>query len=385
MIDKDVIKSQQEKILDSIFETGEKTDLPKLSGLLSEIKSFHPSIVVGTLGSLGQKLLNFAEAVDLRNPHPDILNLCSGALVSDDAGSFSRVVVDILDVKEFCSSNGICSYVSNSLEDVAANHPSWKEVDETIDSPTSNLRNVRFIESRKKRDSIRELKQDQNVGLGPLGKTYGVVEACPSDFASYYRNQNLYARDLKEAKLRIDHMKKFRLDSLAEEVESYIQSLHQKISEETYFGFNQISVPIAAVILGKQMGVNFSLQNNACQVPSVKSTVTAGCADLFFPSEWVERSDLDIEYTPRAYPIHYVWEATSSKTKEVVDHLESFPEIQGKSLFDHYRVVFPSFSFPKREMDVALTSLGYSTAVLLGERDGLNYFICYWESDSDKN
>ena len=104
-------------------------------------------------------------------------------------------------------------------------------------------------------------------------------------------------------------------------------------------------------------------------------------------------------YHPTAYSLCELWGNTSSKVKKVVDHLENFPEIGGRSLFDHYRVIAPSFEYrsPYRIADIDGKSLSFmsygevrkaldiiflknhlSASILLGEKDGEFYFICYW-------
>jgi hypothetical protein len=87
---------------------------------------------------------------------------------------------------------------------------------------------------------------------------------------------------------------------------------------------------------------------------------------------------------------------------ELVDHLDSFPDMNGKSLFDNLIVLVPSvklhdyngtyfirdlkgniLGFDRQEdaaafLDKGLIESGLVHPVLLGERDSMCYFICYW-------
>ena len=60
-----------------------------------------------------------------------------------------------------------------------------------------------------------------------------------------------------------------------------------------------------------------------------------------------------------------------------MQHLEAFPELGGKPVFDHFLVVVPGLDGDMAH-EKELISEGRIIPVLLGERDGKCYFISYW-------
>ena len=105
---------------------------------------------------------------------------------------------------------------------------------------------------------------------------------------------------------------------------------------------------------------------------------------------------------PMIYTLHDFYDYLSTSIREVIYHLECFPETNGMALFDHYKVVFPSmFYFNTEEttykfrmsngeifsskdiikaqatLDSELLKEKEIAGALLGERDGEYYFICY--------
>jgi hypothetical protein len=104
-------------------------------------------------------------------------------------------------------------------------------------------------------------------------------------------------------------------------------------------------------------------------------------------------------YHPCAFPLWQLWDKASDKIKEVISHLDAFPEAGGRPIFDHFVVVVPGTEPPKNAVgftykNTASTSqsfpenlfrLNYSLAVnrcvssaVMGEKDGRCYFICFF-------
>jgi hypothetical protein len=323
MIDKDVIKSQQIQILESVFATSKLTpifDTHKI-GVLETAALHGPKISSLALGPWGISLYEFASSVDLDNHHPDLSSIYDGQLVGMEEGSFSRTASDLICLAS--RSMDISSYVTSSFVNIIYKHPSWDLV-EFVGSPFKTLCNVRFLKNRSDRDSIRALKKEESV----RGKSN--VDLDSSDLLSrFVRHNNIYEHDIEEANKRIKHLNKFGLTSMSDDVQKYIEAIEDKIQKETCFGFNRLSLPDAASLFLK------------------------------------EQKDIDF-FIPSSYPFHFLAENASKNIQDVINHLETFPELKGKPVFDHYRVLL-----------MGQDDLG----AVFGEKDGNHYFICYWESE----
>ena len=108
----------------------------------------------------------------------------------------------------------------------------------------------------------------------------------------------------------------------------------------------------------------------------------------------------------RSYNYFDLEEIASDETKSFINHLDNFPELNGKPSFDHYVVLFPtadistggwasnfSYTNDKKEtknftnselaqktMDTELVSKGLVRPIIMGEREGKCYFISYFEA-----
>jgi len=71
-------------------------------------------------------------------------------------------------------------------------------------------------------------------------------------------------------------------------------------------------------------------------------------------------------YEPRAYPLYELMNIASDNMLRLVEHLDSFPCINNKTMFDDYIVLAPGNIKEKVQ------------PILLGERDNKCYFICLW-------
>ena len=93
-------------------------------------------------------------------------------------------------------------------------------------------------------------------------------------------------------------------------------------------------------------------------------------------------------YCPVVLPLHEVAEKPE-KIVEVINRLESFPEAANKPIFDHYIVLVPAFAVVDlgrhgeiKSQDTPdywqLIKKGECVPLLIGEKDGKCYFICYF-------
>jgi len=111
------------------------------------------------------------------------------------------------------------------------------------------------------------------------------------------------------------------------------------------------------------------------------------------------------DYEPKAYPYHEVAYLASKSIIDTIEELETFPEANHKSIFDHYIVLVPSIYFPSisdkgiftflnpqgfkesskdrieanRMLDMFFILKKIVSPILLGEKDGKCYYICEWK------
>jgi len=369
MIDTDV-QSQQLQILERVFERGDVVETPPLSGILTDVPMYYDKDLTDALGQeLGVNLALFVECIDLENPHPDLFEIFDGQLVGSEEGSFSRYACDVLKLVSYGKSVSLSSEVLASVQRGLAKHEMFKTIAGGIGSPYSHLMNVRFIKDSGLRRLMRERKDSQEVGLAVLhkkGESFWI--AHPADFSTFYRHQNIYQRDIDEARNRLIHLKKFNLPDMASEVERYIEEIQQKHLLEQCCGFNRISLTAASIILGKQIGVKFTVDVRPYSMTKAMAYIEESEGMAYVEESSQGNLFNRVEYKPKTYPIYQL--NPSEAMNKVVDHLDNCPEIGGKPLFDHYRVLRPDFADGQRRK---------SDGVLLGEKDGDHYFICYWE------
>jgi hypothetical protein len=158
-------------------------------------------------------------------------------------------------------------------------------------------------------------------------------------------------------------------------------------------------------IMGKARGCKFT-ESSADNISSLIYAEPAAFTGYKFMSpggDFVEGLSR-IEYYPRAYPYHRLASLAPAAVARVVERLEAFPALGGKPAFDHYRVIVPGLFYPsyfqrppyhfvdpsgvrlefdsmweaQQALDAAMIETKTITPVLVGERDGDHYFICYW-------
>lgn len=400
-MNKKEIEASQLQILELTSNFDEVAPVP-LDGILRKITQYSHAEIQDGLGEFGIKLLRFAQSIDVDDPHPDLFTIYDGQFVGD----FSRIACDVLLVINYIRDKNVSSDVVDGLRRLVTRHPAYSVLSQNIDSPLSNLRHVRFLDSSEKRQECRKQKSDQVVGLGVLykkGKSYW--NAHGQGFESYHRHVNRYQKERSEAVERLKHFSQFGLKSMSQEIEHYIERLDEKARAEQYLGFNKISLTTASIILAKMNGFEFDVDY---QPYSYSRTHAAMCYTQASQHDWF---DLDpneqgcsskIEIRPRTYPYAEVKDECSPDVRELVDSLESCPATNNKPLFDHYRVLITGVDFPnssqwkpsyaldgqplyfdsvsegQRSLDMHLMRSDVLTSILVGERDGEHFFICYW-------
>lgn len=376
--------------------------------VLSRIKDFDLEVCEAALGSkLAKRLRGFALAVDLS--HPSISELFEGQLVE---GDFSSDCCALLSLAEFARKNEptIFNRIKKIGQDFESPSHRWrKSVEKSLDDPSNNQLYVRFVKERKERDKIRSTKRMQTINVGIIEKKGHDIWSSHGDtFSNYCRYDNVWAEEIEQARKELDRFKKLGCDDLSFGIEKDIENFENQI-QDNYFGFNRIPMTHAAVILAKVHGYqikNSSYRNrysiliprNYFNLPNFKHD---------FVVQDIRAQDADyswFNYEPRSYTVKEMMDhkVVSSEMKEILDYLENLPEVGGRPIFDHYRVLVPGISYPKGdwsrgsyvnrqgrkitgnvaqikiELDMMFIKDGLFCPILLGEKDEHCYFISYW-------
>ena len=149
------------------------------------------------------------------------------------------------------------------------------------------------------------------------------VQETPDDFFYYMRNANHLHPLIEEATRQHQRFSEFGLTSMAAEIKSQLSKLIRNFKDDSYYGFNRITMTNASIILSKMHNATFS--NQPLIKPSVKMDSCPASMD------------------------------------NLVKKLDKWPEALDKPIFDNLWVMV------------------YGVInVILGDKDGKVYFISYW-------
>lgn len=396
---KDEVKKVQQKCL--IYEdfTGSAPACPDLTGsVLNKIKDCEADVAAAALGEkLALKLIGFAQAVDLE--HPSLNDLFKGQLVF---GEFSKDCCSLLGLAAFAKDNE--PHVFSRIKKILSKSATYRTIEKSIDAPSNNQLHVRFVESRKDRDRIRGTKRMQTINVGIIEKKgHDIWSSHNSTFSNYSRNTDVWKEEIEEARVELIRFQKLGCTDLAKGIEVDIKNFESQI-RETYFGFNRIPMTHAAVILAKVHG--YDIKHTSYRSTYKILIPRAHFKDVNFAVDNI-RSDKDqswYDYEPRSYTISELKEnhCMSDDMQKFINHLEKFPEVGGRPIFDHFRILVPGIQYPdddwrrgayineqgrkitgtcekiKAAVDMMLIKKGVYCPTLLGEKDEHCYFLSYW-------
>lgn len=373
---------KQTKILKKIRECGKPKRKKKVDGILKIIKDFDEETVRGSLADTGSRLLGFVEEVGLS--HPDLVNLVDGQLTSSNPDSFNWVAVDTLRLISQVNELSMGGYTRAAVRQILMAHAYTSVVRQSIGSPLATQRHVRFVPDRERRDTIRASKEWQ-----PIDRIYDISAHWSQydNFDIFFRGVNRYQKDIDQAETRLAHFKNLNLPSMATEIEKSLRNIKSQVDCDSYYGFNKLDVNLASIILAKLH--DFQVENDEIYATP----------DNFQYPHW-KGVFTTLSYQPRLYP-HWVWkDHTPKRITEIIDLLESYPEAGGHPLFDHYRILVPGVAYTGYsyktyeetdeqkefedhwevvcELDKDMVKYRDLVPILLGEREGEHYFICYW-------
>jgi hypothetical protein len=155
-----------------------------------------------------------------------------------------------------------------------------------------------------------------------------------------------------------------------------------KSKQESYYGFNRITMTNAAVILAKQHKYHFVRSANGGVLISIPSDYFTSLSNKIYVFDALSLEVREYElpksgflnYVPRVYPLHNL--VVPDSMWKIIDCLERFPDADFRPIFDTYWVMFPGTE--EEKYDMYLLKQGIVCPILLGERDGKCFFISYW-------
>lgn len=395
------VERQQEGILapdGPLYSSPTIIHTPHNLGILREITEYDEEVIRWALGDFGMRLRDFARAVDLT--HPEITNTI---FLEPE---FSDKFCQVLKLVQYARQQGMVDCLDGLSKLYTKNLPQQMRF---LDSPFKNQQYVRLLPSRQEREQVRSTKSMREIDLRSFHKK-GLIawDGLPSDFGLYVRHNESYKDQLVVAEKRAEKYRSLGLVEMAGRITESIENFREMM-EENYYGFHRITMTNAAVIAAKMHGYKFLTPGeefDGWEVTTFKIAV---------PSRNFKKYQFEIGnpnrksywYCPRAYPLNEMPQIPK-KVKSIIEELERFKDVNEKAIFDHYAIVVPSVKFPDdrmsatnedlisimdrhgevkqfdnyqdadKEVDTNLIRKKLVTPVLLGEKDGRCYFICYW-------
>lgn len=274
----------------------------------------------------------------------------------------------------------------------------------------------RFIKDALKRNDAREVKnQISHVNLKQVyAQGDNGFYNKPNSFEAYIRNSDYHLKQIEKLKASQEIFKKKEMTEVAHSIDKRIKEISDM---PKYLGFHQISPAEAAVISAKNHGLYYHdfnfivVQFDFFEQPYWKSpkkddkkSEVKSLLDSFDRKiSIVENSAF--QYQPRLYPLAKFMPMPQNVV-DIVSQVENMQELAGCPVFDYYWVLMPSINinhplfkhkdewiirdrdqphtFQKefeaaRFLDEMLVEHEYFVPVVLGERNGVCYFLCLFQ------
>ena len=375
-----------------------------------------------TLGKVGHKLRLFAQNVDFQ--HPEIATIFDGIIANDQ--DFAQECMELLVLGRFAREQNLQRIIP-ALGRAFTKESLTRNIIKKIDVPANNRMHVRLLKDCKEREEIRMTKRMQIIDLHSIYKKGEEIwNAQPDNFTKFLRFDTAYQDDLKIAEKKAVRYEELGCISLAAEVRKSIESFREHM-EQSYYGFNRITMTNAAIILAKSLGYLYTPPQDGGSAAysnwKIDGKITVHRRFFgkynFDPEQIMEFSPIvssvagspiftqkaqpPYNYEPRVYPLHEFSDIMTDNVRNTVSLLEEFPDADNKPIFDHFGVIVPGVAFPLDKQssysfsdekgmvqsysnrETALKSLDsilikgeYFHAVLVGEKDGKCYFISYF-------
>lgn len=404
----------QQAILDRMgFDRPVQSSTAKPHVLLAKILETDPDVIELALGKFGMKLRSFAQAIDLEHPH--VAQLFEE--IMPEPGTLENLF-ELLQLAEFGKANKLTRVISTLGSKVICREKFCRNLLRTIDNPANNRWRIRLLKTRAERDQVRLHKHMQIIDLSSFFKKGDEIWVSqPNTFQNFIRYNTSYQEEISVAERKAQRYLNLGCKGLSENIQVAIDSFKVQV-HEGYFNFNRVTMTNAAIILAKFIGCRLvtsfgspsegDLKSFRISIPrSVFGDYNFEVASGIYLSstDTLRRYSDSYEYEPRVYSLNKLWHLASDEIKHLINHLEEFPEANGKAIFDNYAVLVPGPFYPRTASEGQFTirdcdgiHLVYDTresaihsldsimlknniipAVLLGEKDGKCFFISFWK------
>lgn len=371
-----------------------KIDPPKM---LEIIHDSSKELLEFAFGKFGVVLYEMTQIFDMN--HPDLSSIFDYAFANDSV--FSQQFIEFMTIVEYAKNNNL-NNIFPLLGDLLRNESIDKAIVKKIESENYGRSYVRLIADGNERDILRSTKKMQLIDLQSFYKKGEESwSAAPDNFKKFLRYDSAYMNELLQAERKMRRYMELGCNSLASEIAKSIEMFRENM-EQAYYGFNRITMTNAAVILAKSLNYNYVPAYNL----SAGSFLTKVDAQLvvsrnFFKNFYFDPSlilDTVYVYEPKVYPFYELKEIASDRVLKVIDYLDKFPDANYKPIFDHFGVIVPSISYKnhvikdddevthdyvtqakcQKELDKLMISKNKISPIIVGEKDGKCFFICYW-------
>lgn len=374
------------------------------------VRECEPEQVSFALGKLGEKLRAFAELVDFE--HPDIGHAFDGVL--EDQGDLAEECKELLLLAELARQHKLEKVRPQISTILKREIP--KELLRKIDSPQVNRLNVRFLKSPEDRRKVRATKMAQVIDLRSVCRRgEDVWEAQPNGFRRFVRFNAAYQEEMQKVEKKAQRYLELGCTGMHAEVVKSLEAFKTQV-QESYYGFNRITMTHAAVVLAKSLGYRLHQPYLLSDIGHRREYRIV--ADRFLFKDYMfgaveaggdmkyaaTRRPETFAYEPRVYPLHDLWSCAPPDVVKIIEQLEAFPEAGGRPIFDHFGVIVPSVRYPdeakgrrynvvdehglirsydvreiaQTAVDLAMIKCQQFWPAVVAEKDGRCYFICYW-------
>jgi hypothetical protein len=354
------------------------------NGLMKTVLEYDAETVAIALGTTGEHIRAFAAVADLE--HPDVETIAANALGSNT--SLTLTATELLDIAKYSREKGhrlIAEYLPKIFKDVDV----YDFVTLRITDPNKKSCSlVRFVKDQNHRLAMRQRRGCQETNLFSFYKDQSDSwDNYPTSFAGFVRNEIPFGEEITKIQRKVEHLAKMGLVAMAQRPKERLDTF-QSASRDRYYGFNRCAISTAAVVLARVHGFEMTTMNGTTRIRGTNA----------MKSQFESLNGKDIPtngmaYHPRIYSTTSM-PVTPERMQKLLAHLESFPDVAGKPLFDHYSVLVPTFTrfrpdgavptvngSPLNEIqlsDMKMIEEKMVIPVLLGEADGKLYFIDYW-------
>lgn len=382
-----MIKDLQVGILESIFSLEDIQSPPLVaSTFFDKIQEYDAAHIKAALGDFfGNNLLDFVETIDKN--HPGVLDVASGFFQEENETANS--ILQFIKLIKYSVQENLNDIIPGLSKSFLNKLPKETKL---IGPGIQNNQYIRLIKKGFDRECVRAVKQVKSVILpAKIGVLWEKVGTCET----YFRNSKVKLEEVAKAEKKAQRFKDLGCMDLAREIQKDIDAFKEQL-DNTYFGFHRLRLLNAAVVIAKSCDFKLNAANKDVQKIEVD---VEWLKDRW--SYFKNRSQLhlevnceDLTFEPKVFPIAKLEfadalagrESIPSKIKDVVNYLEEFPPLNGKPAFDNYFVVVPSVKFEKTPIDyekiqdfaLAMATIKENNSILLGEKDGKCYFICYF-------